>query len=125
VEDQSLEVGMMMKRKGIVFALLATLTLLGCGPTRNSEPLVTEMKITDASVQRGKVIFDAYCYSCHLQGQGGMAPALNNKPLPRFLIRFQVRHGLGTMPGFSEEKISDRQLEDLANYVAALREHTH
>ncbi len=114
----------MAKRKGILIAILIALISLGCSPTRD-EPFVTEMNITDASVQRGKVVFDAHCYSCHLQGQGGMAPALNNKPLPRFLIRFQVRHGLGSMPAFSEEKISDSQLEDLANYVSALRQKTH
>jgi hypothetical protein len=33
----------------------------------------------------------------------------------------QVRHGLGTMPAFSEREISDGELDDLVAYVKALR----
>lgn len=106
------------------FISAASLIFSGCGPTRSSEPVVTDMPLTDASIQRGKTVFDANCHSCHLQGQGGMGPALNNKPLPKFLIKLQVRNGLGVMPAFSEKQISDQELEDLANYVVALRQHT-
>lgn len=105
-------------------AFSSIVVLSGCGPTRNSGPVVTTVPLTDASVKRGKEVFDTNCYSCHLQGEGGMAPALNNKPLPKFLIKFQVRNGLGEMPAFPEQDISDSELEDLANYVVALRQHT-
>jgi mono/diheme cytochrome c family protein len=37
------------------------------------------------------------------------------------LIRFQVRHGLGAMPAFSEKEIGDRELDDLVAYLKALR----
>lgn len=104
----------------LVFA--AVLTFSGCGSTANSELVVDDMPLTDA-LNRGKTIYDANCHSCHLQGQGGVGPALNNKPLPIFLIKLQVRNGLGVMPAFSEEQISDQELEDLANYVVALRQH--
>lgn len=80
--------------------------------------------MADASVQRGKVVYDAHCFSCHAQGEGGLGPALNNKPLPKFMIRFQVRRGMGAMPAFSKEQIPDNALNDLAEYVAALRRHT-
>jgi mono/diheme cytochrome c family protein len=107
----------------VATTLYSVIALAGCGLARK-EPGIDPMKITDASVQRGKAVFDAHCYSCHLRGQGGMAPALNNKPLPKSVIKFQVRRGLGAMPAFSEEQISDSQLEDLANFVAALRQHS-
>ena len=38
-------------------------------------------------------------------------------------MRFQVRAGLGAMPSFSEEQISDAELEDLLDYIVALRRH--
>jgi hypothetical protein len=50
-------------------------------------------------------------------------PALNNKPFPRFLQRFQVRNGLGAMPAFSPAEISASQLDDLLAYLSTLRQH--
>ncbi|MDC4226474.1 MAG: cytochrome c [Candidatus Manganitrophus sp.] len=56
------------------------------------------------------------------EGEAGLGPALNNKPLPGWMIRFQVRHGLGAMPAFSEKEISDRELDDLViAYLKAFR----
>ena len=52
-----------------------------------------------------------------------MGPALNDKPLPRFLIHLQVRNGLGTMPSFSPDEIDDGELHDLIAYLKALRRH--
>lgn len=63
------------------------------------------------------------CDQCHPRGEAGLAPALNNKPLPAFLIKFQVRHGLGAMPSFSKDDISDQDLEDIILYLQALRQH--
>lgn len=97
--------------------------MTGCSSARRDEPLTGPMTLGDASVQRGKLLYDAHCYQCHAGGEGGMAPAINNKPLPRSLIRFQVRHGLGTMPSFPESKLSDRDVDDIANYLVALRQH--
>lgn len=108
-----------------IAACVAALTVLsGCGPTRSAAPMAMPAETMDASVARGKVVFDTYCHSCHSQGEGGLGPALNNKPLPRFMIKFQVRRGMGVMPAFSEEQIPDSALDDLANYVAALRRHS-
>ncbi len=47
--------------------------------------------------------------------------ALNNKPLAGFLVRFQVRHGLGVMPSFDEERVTEEELDLLVEYLAALR----
>lgn len=107
----------------LTVALLSAIVFLpGCGATRSGGPVVAEVPVTDPSIRRGKAVFDSKCRTCHLHGEGGLGPSLNDKPLPGFLIRFQVRRGLGTMPGFSEEQISDQDLEDLANYVVALRQ---
>jgi mono/diheme cytochrome c family protein len=76
---------------------------------------------SDASVERGRRAVEQNWYKCHTQGEGGMGPVINDKPLPRFLMRFQIRHGLGTMLAFSPERISDQEVEDILNYLVELR----
>lgn len=107
-----------------LLALLALATLLGaCGSPRRSAALGGPLDSADASVQRGHVAFDEHCFKCHATGEGALGSALNNKPLPRALIRLQIRAGLGAMPAFPEHVLSDREVEDIANYVVALRRH--
>ena len=106
---------------GTVVMLAAALA--ACHPVRRSEPIVGPMTLSDPNLQRGRLLFDRHCYKCHLEGEGGMGPVINDKPLPRFLMRFQVRAGLGTMPGFTKEQISDEELEHLVNYIVYLRHH--
>ena len=94
-----------------------------CYPLRRAEPLVGPMTLEDPGLLRGRLLFDRHCYKCHLEGEGGLAPAINNKPLPKFLMRLQVRAGLGTMPSFSEDRITDDELDDILDYLVTLRHH--
>lgn len=96
---------------------------LGCGTARRDAPLTAKPSdaLEDAKLVRGKVAFDNNCYQCHPGGDSGLAPAINNKPAPKALIKTQVRAGLGAMPSFSEEQISDQQLEEIASYLKHLR----
>jgi len=96
-------------------------TVAGCYPIRRAEPIVGPMKLTDASLLKGRLLYDRHCYKCHTEGEGGMGPIINDKPLPQFLMRLQVRVGLGTMPGFSKEEISDSELDEIVKYLVALR----
>lgn len=102
---------------------LVLVALSACHPARRAEPLVGPMTLADTSLLRGRLLFDRHCYKCHLEGEGGMGPIMNDKPLPTFLIKMQVRAGLGAMPGFTQEQISDDELDDLANYTVFLRHH--
>jgi mono/diheme cytochrome c family protein len=104
-------------------ALVLVLAAVSCGDPRRGEPIAGPLELTDVSLQRGREVFDTHCYKCHLQGEGGMSPIINDKPLPRFLMKFQVRHGLGAMPAFPEDAIGDRELDDLLDYIVALRHH--
>ena len=36
-------------------------------------------------------------------------------------MKFQVRHGLGTMPSFGQEKIAPDDLDALMTYIKAVR----
>src|SRR5690606_29063803 len=109
----------------ILFAIVMMLSVfaLGCHSVRRGEPIQGEMRINDASVAHGQRIYMEHCYQCHPNGEGGVGPALNNKPAPRFLVKTQIRKGLGTMPSFTEQEISPDELEDLTDYVIALRQH--
>jgi mono/diheme cytochrome c family protein len=74
-----------------------------------------------ASLENGKKVFAQHCTQCHPQGKAGLGPALNNKPAPAFLVKRQIRWGLGSMPSFKKDEISDQELRDLTAYVLQLR----
>jgi mono/diheme cytochrome c family protein len=102
--------------------IAAALLLAGCS-ARRGEPLVGPLGETSAAVVRGQRVFMANCHACHPGGEAGLAPAINNKPLPGFMIKTQVRLGVGAMPRFSNEEISSDQLDDLVTYLKVLRRH--
>ena len=105
-----------MKRLAVLFVLL----IAACGSPRRGEPVVGPLSLDDR-LQRGRATFEQHCYRCHTQGEGGMGPIINDKPLPKFLMRLQTRVGLGTMPSFPREQISDEDLDALLDYLVALR----
>jgi mono/diheme cytochrome c family protein len=99
---------------GVLFAI-------GCGNSRRSEPVAGRLDARDPEVERGRQAFMVHCNQCHPGGQAGLAPALNNKPFPGFLMKFQVRHGFGAMPSFSKHEINDDDLDAIIKYIGALR----
>lgn len=101
--------------------LLALVAGAGCGSARRSAPLIGSLPAGEPGLARGQQVFMAHCHQCHPGGEAGLAPALNDKPLPGFLVRLQVRAGLGAMPAFSAREISDADLDDLVAYLRALR----
>lgn len=109
-------------RTALLIGLTTTLLILAaCGSSRRSAPITGEREITDSSIQLGKQVFDSNCDMCHPGGSAGLGPALNDKPLPNWLVRFQVRKGMGVMPSFSDDQISDDELRALSRYVTWLR----
>lgn len=106
----------------ILLAALVTIPLLaGCGNERRDEPLTGPLTTTDPAVALGHRVFSQQCNQCHPGGAAGLAPAINNKPLPVNLIKTQVRQGLGDMPAFSEREISEEELDGVVKYLKALR----
>jgi mono/diheme cytochrome c family protein len=112
-----------MKRLSIIkstAALLIALTATACHSVRRGEPIVGPMQL-NSKQERGRVVFIQRCHQCHPNGEAGLGPALNNKPAPVFLMKTQVRLGLGAMPRFDTHTIPPDQLDDLMAYVIALR----
>jgi mono/diheme cytochrome c family protein len=95
--------------------------LTACGTSRRGEPFSSPMAVQEERLLAGRRSFQTHCHHCHPGGEGGLGPALNNKPLPGFLMAFPIRNGLGAMPSFSEETISDQQVSDVVHYLKVLR----
>lgn len=104
-------------------AILILLVLSAGCSARRSEPVAGPFVPSSPVLARGEVAFDQHCSRCHPGGERGLAPAINNKPLPGFLMKFQVRHGGGTMPAFSEKELPDEDLDALVKYLKALKSH--
>ncbi|CAN5827949.1 hypothetical protein BH23GEM6_BH23GEM6_22040 [soil metagenome] len=105
----------------VVLALSILLTAAACGTARRSEPLTGEHHLASAQLVRGEIVYSLQCAQCHPGGEAGLGPSINDKPLPTWLIRFQVRNGLGVMPAFSREQISPEDLDALILYLKVLR----
>jgi mono/diheme cytochrome c family protein len=99
----------------------AIVLVTSCGPERVGEPFGPPLRPLSPMAQQGQLVFIANCEECHPGGASGLAPAINDKPLPPFLMRFQVRHGLGAMPSFNEQMISDEDLDALLVYLLETR----
>lgn len=111
-----------MSRGGIALLVTAAGLAMACGPARRSEPLMGPLVLA-SDAEQGRTAYMRYCHQCHPGGEAGLGPSLNDKALPAFLKRFQVRQGIGSMPSFSEEEIQDQDLDDIMAYLKALRDH--
>lgn len=117
---------MLIRRHSFGLALAAmafSLMLTGCGSARRGEPVAGSMPITSSGIKQGQKVFMKHCDQCHPGGEAGLGPAINNKPLPTFLMRFQVRRGFGAMPAFSERDISEEDLDQVLAYLKELKDH--
>lgn len=106
---------------GTLGVLLLAVASASCGSARRGAPLIGERHPTDAKLALGEQVFDRNCSQCHPGGEAGLGPALNNKPLPQFAVRIQVRNGVGAMPRFRSYEITDEQLRAVTAYMVWLR----
>lgn len=97
------------------------LAVAACGSARRGVPLTGHGEPPTAELQLGQRVFARYCHQCHPGGAGGLGPALNNKPLPGWLIKFQVRNGLGAMPAFPSRVLPGEELNAMVRYLKWLR----
>lgn len=101
-------------RKSLIFLIIITLS--GCSQ-KIIPPGERGHSLKSAAAVKGQEIFMRNCNRCHPDGMGGTGPAIVNKPLPGFLIRFQVRNGLGAMPSFKNQQLAKADLNNLVKYL--------
>ena len=111
----------MSARVASLLAIAAMVAGAACGSSRRSAALGAPPLPATAEVLRGQRVFMHACHACHPGGETGLGPSLNDKPLPGFLIAWQVRRGLGAMPAFSREEMPDDDLTALLAYLRARR----
>lgn len=99
---------------------LAITLLFDACTVRKSEPVTgKEFLPANDAIANGERVYMVHCQKCHPAGEGGLGPAINSNPAPGFIKRFQMRHGLGVMPGFKKLEISKKELHDISAYLYA------
>lgn len=102
-------------------ACMITFLFIAACSVRRSVPIEGPLPLEDPQVVSGQVLFMSNCQKCHPMGESGLGLAINSNPAPKFVKRFQVRHGLGVMPSFTKSEISNDELDDILSYLKALR----
>lgn len=110
------------KRLLIIFfgVLLLVVMVISCS-VRKTEPIRDPIDREDEAFINGQVLYMQHCQKCHPGGEGGLGSPINNNPAPVDVFRLQVRQGLGAMPAFGDDEISDEELSDILVYLRALR----
>src|SRR5829696_1928804 len=115
-----------MKKKSLVFALLAAMPLLWLPSCvmRKAEPLTQRTFVpANEHIANGERVYMANCQKCLPGGEGGLGPAINSNPAPQLIKRFQMRHGLGVMPSFKKAEITKQDLHDISKYLRAWKKY--
>jgi mono/diheme cytochrome c family protein len=103
---------------GFVVSTMIITTVISCA-MRVSEPITQKQFSANERVGNGEKVFMANCQKCHPSGEGGLGPSILPNPAPQLIKRFQMRHGLGAMPGFRPDEISRKDLHDISKYLKA------
>lgn len=106
----------------IIFLAIVILMGMGCSSSKKEANTVKPLANMTKEVQEGKALFNKYCNSCHPGGDAGLGAPIVSTSVPGFAIQFQIRNGLGDMPAFSEEEISDEEVDKIVDYIQALRD---
>lgn len=105
-----------------IYSAILMVVCLSCSISKKEAYTVKPLAITTQEVEEGKVLFHKYCNSCHPSGTAGLGAPIVTTSIPGFAIQFQIRNGLGEMPAFSEEQISDEEVDKIVDYIKALRD---
>jgi mono/diheme cytochrome c family protein len=107
--------------KNLIRIVLIAITLMTAAcASRRSEPVKQKTFASkDDDVLHGEQVYMMHCQKCHPAGEAGLGPAINSNPAPQFVKRFQIRHGLGVMPSFTEQEVSTEDLKDVSEYLKA------
>src|SRR5688572_21300220 len=104
-------------RLAITLLMLSALSLIACAGPGADQPVLEPIQLATAEEKEGQILFMKFCHSCHPDGEAGLGPSIHAMPAPNFLQRTQVRAGMGEMPAFHDDKISDEQLDAIIAYL--------
>ena len=105
-----------MKKPIISAGIIAAMLAAASCAHRHTEPITGQVvNVENKHVANGQMLYNRYCQKCHPAGEAGLGPEVTHKP--GFARRFQVRHGLGTMPAFKKDVIGRQELSDIMKYL--------
>ena len=107
---------------------LLILVSLGCSSGKSTPPVTPDVSpgsVAHEEQQGHDLFFEKGCSGCHGQNAEGssIAPALAGHT--EQMVKRQVRTPRFRMPAFSEQQISDRELEAIAQFIAGLEGEGH
>lgn len=106
----------------VLGAIAAIVPLLyGCGAERRGQPEAPAITADNPKEVRGERLFHRWCYQCHPGGESGLGPAINDRPLPHLAIRTQIRKGVGAMPAFGDDLLSDTDVSAIIAYLDEMK----
>ena len=99
--------------------LLAVLVLAAAGAAAQAPAQTTPQPTPAGDADAGKKLFVSLgCWTCHgYEGQGGAAPRIAPRPLPRAAFTTYVRRPSDRMPNYPERVVSDEQLGHIHAYL--------
>jgi mono/diheme cytochrome c family protein len=116
--------GLMLVWSSLLVMGCATINEFGGGPVARRPNVVPEVQLRDnPGIAEGQRVFMEHCNQCHVGGAAGLGPSLNDRLLPPWFVKFQVRRGLGAMPAYSSSVITETQLDDVTAYMRYIRLH--
>jgi mono/diheme cytochrome c family protein len=104
----------------VLASAFIAMSMINCSP-RKSLPIAGPVSMNERE-KEGEKIFMEHCQRCHPQGEAGLGPGIHWAP--GFAKKFQVRHGVGAMPAFGDEHISDKELNQLMEYLKAMKQNS-
>ncbi|GAA4453247.1 hypothetical protein GCM10023189_18020 [Nibrella saemangeumensis] len=115
---------MRLRQQILLIVTVLLLSLSSCS-YRQRQPVRKPLALNDKAVH-GQQVYMMHCQPCHPQGEGAAGWPFPQVPLPGVAYKFRVRSkafslGLGKMPSFKENKISRQELDDLVDYLKAMR----
>jgi mono/diheme cytochrome c family protein len=99
--------------------LLAALLLAAAGAAAQTPAQASAQTSPAGDADAGKKLFVSLgCWTCHgYEGQGGAAPRIAPRPLPRAAFTAYVRRPPERMPNYPERVVSDEQLGHIHAYL--------
>jgi mono/diheme cytochrome c family protein len=88
--------------------------------TSGGDMALYEGPIKSTDVAHGKEAFDNFCGDCHPDGGEDVGPSLIADPHSPGRLRKQIREGSGKMRPFSEQRLSNDDMEAILAYLASI-----
>lgn len=84
-------------------------------------PLADEAQVDRSAAEGGDLYVEFGCSGCHgASGEGASGPALNLGELPAERLSAITRDGIGSMPGYRNDVLSDADLATLVRYIQSI-----